>query len=68
MKWIVSEETNEIKSGLIEWDQDVGYYLYVVKKDGSNFDYLQDDFETAINQAQNQFGIPQNGWKKVEDY
>ncbi|HBM90641.1 MAG TPA: hypothetical protein DD400_02005 [Rhodospirillaceae bacterium] len=43
-----------------------GYYLYVWENNRCTYDYLQDTLEIAIEQAEEDFGVPKNAWTKVE--
>lgn len=68
MKWIAREVTSRGRVDCtIEHDHYAGYYLYVYINGVDCYDYLQDTLEIAIDQALEQFGIPKDAWKKVEE-
>ncbi|MCP5362261.1 MAG: hypothetical protein H6908_06495 [Hyphomicrobiales bacterium] len=44
-----------------------GFYLYVYDKDEKNtHDYLQDTFQFAVEQASEDFGVPETAWRRIE--
>jgi len=65
---------------IIDHDEKAGFYLYVYDNDQSfkedltdplcrshQQDHLQDDLETAQEQALEDFGVPLDSWVEVED-
>ncbi|MEJ0063269.1 MAG: hypothetical protein WDO70_08720 [Alphaproteobacteria bacterium] len=44
-----------------------GYYLYVYEDGKDIYDYLQDTFEITVDQAFEQFGVPKDIWRQVEE-
>jgi hypothetical protein len=76
MKWISNVSSQPLLRAEIEEDyltsltpnvpSQVAYYLYVFKGE-KNYDYLHDTVEIAMEQAHEQFGVPLDAWKKVEE-
>ena len=55
-------------SFIIDEDKNVGFYLYVYDRNGSNtHDYLQDDLETVKFFAFNKFDVPEDSWIEVDE-
>ncbi len=50
----------------IKHDKYVGYYLYIYINGIDTYDYLQDSFEIAVDQALEQFGVPKDAWRKAD--
>ena len=46
---------------------EVGWYLYALKGDRAEYDYLQDTLEMAKKCAFNKFGVPIDSWTEVKD-
>ena len=56
-RYIIEEESSE-----------VGWYLYVFSKSGNCIaDYLQDDFESVVEFANDEFQVPKEKWRGVND-
>ena len=51
----------------IEQDLAVGFYLYVYEHNRCMYDTLQDDLDMAMRCARDDFGVPMDAWKKVEE-
>jgi hypothetical protein len=67
MKWIAN--SNYIKSRRYEIKHDplAGFYLYIFEDGKCICDYLQDTLEIAMESAQEDYGVPRNVWKKIEE-
>ena len=66
MKWLSKHVDKDNRTFLIEYDQNVGYYLYVSDKDGDEiFDDLQDTLDWAKRSALDEFNVPLDSWQKV---
>jgi len=64
-KW-VSEFTGDSKRKfVIEEDDNVGFYLYIFEGDKCKEDYLQDSFDLAIEQAEEDFGVDPRSWRQI---
>ncbi len=51
---------------MIEEDlPDVGCYLYVLENGKIIADHLQDDIETIIKQAKEDYGVPVDSWTGI---
>jgi hypothetical protein len=48
----------------IEFGGDAGWYLYLTLPSGETRDYLHDTREIAIQQAEEEFGIPAAAWEQ----
>lgn len=75
MKWTAEVALPKSRSFIIECftSRDLitgaavnGYYLYVYENGKNIYDYLQDTFEIAVDQAADQFGVPKDAWKQVD--
>lgn len=71
MKWVSETLTPVVRKYIIQEfvSRDVitdapvrGFYLYVYQDGKEIYDYLQDSFEIAIDQAHDQFGVPKDSW------
>ncbi|MFA4994225.1 MAG: hypothetical protein WC521_02850 [Bdellovibrionales bacterium] len=51
----------------IQHDSRAGYYLYVWENGKGLYDYLQDTFAIAVDQAFEEFGVPKNSWKQIPE-
>jgi hypothetical protein len=51
----------------IEDARPAGFYIYVFEGDRCVRDDLQDTLEIAIESAFEDYGVPKDAWKKVED-
>jgi hypothetical protein len=67
MKWIAELSGTKQLTLTIKHDRYAGYYLYVYIDGKDTYDYLQDTLEIAMEQAQEQFGVPLDAWEKVEE-
>ena len=47
---------------IIEEDPAVGFYLYVYQQSECVADHLQDTLEMAIEQAEEDYGVPRAAW------
>ncbi|MFO1242907.1 MAG: hypothetical protein U1E36_06875 [Rickettsiales bacterium] len=66
MKWEAEIYHPQKLRFIIDYDEYVGYYLYVWEGEKNTFDYLQDTLDIAKRQALEDFGVPLNVWKQVE--
>lgn len=76
MKWIAQttqpkqlklEIVEELLKSLTPKEPDTyAYHLYVWETGEGIEDQLQDTLESAIEQAEEDFGVPKDAWKKVE--
>lgn len=67
MKWRAQPENLKPKRFEIEHDWVIGFYLYVFEGENCIGDYLQDTFEVAIESALENYDVPKDAWKQVED-
>lgn len=65
MKWRAQTECSEPKRFEIEHDPNVGFFLYVYECGKCISDQLQDTFEIAVASAMEEYGVPEEAWKKV---
>jgi hypothetical protein len=76
MKWIADivrpkplhfeiepEELPDIATGAVT----VEYKLYVYENGVDTHDYLQETLEIAMDQAFEDFGVPKNAWRQVNE-
>ncbi|MFA4994215.1 MAG: hypothetical protein WC521_02800 [Bdellovibrionales bacterium] len=76
MKWAAETTSPKLRKFVIEQQKltsltpgvpdQFGYYLYVWENGKGLYDYLQDTFAIAVDQAFEEFGVPKNSWKQVE--
>lgn len=52
---------------IIREDTKAGFYLHVYENGIDKYDHLQDTLEIAKKQAFEDFGVPYDAWKQVED-
>ena len=63
MKWISKYKHPKGLSFEIEYDANVGYYVYVYNNKGENIaDYLQDTFDFVKSFVNDEFNVPLNSW------
>jgi len=67
MKWRAQPDNLKPKRFEIEHDPVIGFYLYVFEGKNCIGDYLQDTFEVAIESALEDYDVPKDAWKEVED-
>lgn len=67
MKWRAGSQALEPRYFEIKHDPLVGFYLYVFENGQCIRDHLQDTFEIAIESAFEDYGVPKDAWRKVED-
>ncbi len=67
MKWRAEPEALKPRSFEIKCDPIVGFYLYVFEEGKCVRDHLQDSFEIAIESALEDYDVPKDAWRKVED-
>lgn len=80
MKWYSAYDHPDKTFFIIEYDENVGYYLFLYYEDPSFFeedikretgcpnhqdDWLQDTLEIAKEQAWEDFGVPLDSWVEV---
>ncbi len=61
------QATNKNLKLIIEYDDSVGYYLYVYSLDSNKSlaDHLLDELEDAFDEAEESYGIARNQWKTM---
>jgi hypothetical protein len=67
MKWRANPKTLEPRSFEIKRDPLVGFYFYVFEGDKCIRDHLQDTFEIAVESAMEEYDVPKDAWRKVEE-
>jgi hypothetical protein len=67
MKWRAEPEALKPRSFEIKRDPLVGYYLYVFEEGKCVRDHLQDSFEIAVECATEDYDVPKDAWRKVEE-
>lgn len=67
MKWRANPKGFEPRSFEIKHDPLVGFYLYVFEGGKCIRDYLQDTFEIAVESAMEDYNVPKEAWRKVEE-
>ncbi len=67
MKWRAESELFKPRSYEIKHDPLVGFYLYVFEDGKCIRDHLQDSFAIAVEAALEDYDVPQDAWKKVEE-
>ena len=67
MKWRAQPENLKPKRFEIEHDSFIGFYLYVFEGENCIGDYLHGTFEVAIESALENYDVPKDAWKEVED-
>jgi hypothetical protein len=60
-------EHNGVKCIIKEDLPEVGWYMYVYRKDKDNRDELQNTLTICKEQALKDYGIPMDAWKEVEE-
>lgn len=66
MKWRAESEALKPQHFEIEYDPTVGFYLYVFKDGVCVADHLQDTLEIALEAALEDYDVPKEAWKQVE--
>lgn len=67
MKWQVDFKALKSRYYEIKYDPPIGFYLYVFESDKYIYDYLQDTLEIAMECAWEDFGVPKEAWKQIEE-
>jgi hypothetical protein len=67
MKWRANPKALEPRSFEIKHDPLVGFYLYVFESGKCIRDHLQDTFEIAVESAMEDYDVPEDAWRKVEE-
>ncbi len=67
MKWIAQPKNLEPRSFEIKYDPTFGYYLFVFENGKCIRDHLQDTFEIAVESAIEDYDVPEDAWRKVEE-
>jgi len=67
MKWRADSQSLKPRKFEIKRDPHVGFYLYVFEGDRCVRDHLQDMLEIAIESAFEEYGVPKDVWRKVEE-
>lgn len=66
MKWEAEISHPKPLRFIIDFDEFVGYYLYVYEGEKNTYDFLQDTLYWAKQQAFEDFGVPWDAWKQIE--
>jgi len=67
MKMIAESEKLKPRRFIIKHDEAAGFYLYVFENNRCIRDHLQDTLELAIEVAFEDYQVPKDLWKIVED-
>jgi hypothetical protein len=67
MKWLADSEFLRPRHYEIKKDSTVGFYLYVFEGDKCVRDHLQDTIEIAIEYAFQEYGVPKDVWREVQE-
>lgn len=67
MTWRANPKTLEPRVFEIKHDPLVGFYLYVFEGGKCIRDHLQDTFEIAVESAMEDYDVPKDSWRKVEE-
>lgn len=67
MKWIAVPPLLKSRRFEINHDPLVGFYLYVFENGECIRDHLQDTLEIAIESALEDYDVPKDAWRKVEE-
>lgn len=67
MKWIAQPDSLKPRRFEIKHDPLAGCYLYVFENEKCIRDHLQDTLEFAIESAFDDYDVPKDAWKKVEE-
>ena len=67
MKWRTDSKIMKPRHYEIKHDPMAGFYLYVFEGDKCIRDHLQDTLKIAIESALEDYDVPKNAWKKVEE-
>ncbi len=67
MKWRADSECLKPRHYEIQHDPAVGFYLYVFEGSRCVRDHLQDTLEIAIESALEDYDVPKDAWRKVEE-
>jgi hypothetical protein len=67
MKWISEPRHLTSRHFEIKHDPFAGFYLYVFENGKCVRDHLQDSLEIAIESALEDYGVPEDTWKKIEE-
>jgi len=67
MKWRATPSKLEPRSFEIKQDPFVGFYLYVFENGKCIRDHLQDSFEIAVESAMEDYDVPKDAWREVEE-
>ncbi len=67
MKWRATPESLKPRTFEIVADPFAGYYLYVFEEGRCIRDHLQDSFEIAVESALEDYHVPKDAWRMVEE-
>lgn len=67
MKWRADSELLKPRHYEIKHDPFAGFYLYVFEGNRCIHDDLQDTLEIVMECAWEDYKVPKNAWKRVED-
>lgn len=63
MRWLSGPDRSN-RRFIIEYDERVGYYLFVFEEESCVRDELQDSFEHALAAAERRFGVARESWRR----
>ncbi len=61
-KWNAESISEPTKRFVIEEEDGIGFYLYAYDGEKCTNDYLQDTFDMAVEQAEEDFGVKPSAW------
>ena len=67
MKWKADSESLKPRYYEIRQDSPVDFVVFAYENGKVIYDYLQDDLDMAMRCARDEFGVPMDAWKKVEE-
>jgi hypothetical protein len=67
MKWVADAKPLRPRRYEIKHDPSAGYYLFVYENDKCIRDHLQDTLEIVMECALEDYGVPKDLWRKVEE-
>lgn len=68
MKWQANPKALQPRNYEIKYDPSVGFYFYVFEDGKCIHDDLQDTLEIAMDCAWEDFDVPKNAWKQVNEF
>lgn len=67
MKWVADAKALKPRRYVIKHDPSAGFYLFVYENDKCIRDHLQDTLEIVMECALEDYGVPKNLWRKIEE-